>query len=265
MAERPLRILCLGDSLTAGYTQAGLLFHPYHHALVRKLKAAFPDLEVDVVEDGLSGDVSSHFSARLTAAFRAKKMMRPFDWTIVLGGTNDLCSGASPEQTFENLERAWSNGILRRSKVLALTVPEMATTSSSPVVASINARRDRLNALVQGYTHEDYYSYDFKSAFSYTAMSEEDRKRYWDDTLHFTPAGYDLMGDKIGAALVDILHREADAREQDQLLNNGVEQGRQRLRRKRKFKGDENSFEEESGSPGDLRRGYVVVRCKDLD
>lgn len=93
-------------------------------------------------------------------------------------------------------------------------------------------------------------------------MSEEDRKRYWDDRLHLTEDGYDLMGDKIGAALADILHREADAREQDQALNNG---GRRRVRRKRMFKGDENNFEEESGSPGDLRQGYVVVRCKDLD
>lgn len=262
MGLRPLRILCLGDSLTAGYTEFGMVHHPYHTALVKKLKAAFPELEIEVDEDGMDGDFTKNFSPRLTAAFRMKRSMKPYDWTIVLGGTNDLSLAMEPDQIFEYLERTYSNAIRRRSKVLALTVPEVGTVIKSPRILSLNARRDQLNEKIQGYNCKDFYSFDFKSAFSFAAMSDEDRKRYWDDGIHLTPDGYDLMGDRVGAALADILHRDADAREHAQTGAVGTS-GRP-TRRKRKFKDDEVDFDEETSDPGDMRRGYVVVRWKDL-
>ncbi len=42
-------------------------------------------------------------------------------------------------------------------------------------------------------------------------MSETDRKRYWDDAVHFTPDGYDLIGQKVGLALVSLLVKERTA------------------------------------------------------
>ena len=60
MADRqPLRILCVGDSLTAGYTAMGTRFHPYSKKLKEMVAMAFPDLDVETVTDGLSGDTVS--------------------------------------------------------------------------------------------------------------------------------------------------------------------------------------------------------------
>lgn len=89
-------------------------------------------------------------------------------------------------------------------------------------------------------------------------MSEADRERYWDDGVHFTPAGYDRMGNKIGVTFVSMLVRE-------QSDNDRTPMGRKR----RMFKDDEKVFEEEEDpaepiSAG-LDKGYIVVRRRDLD
>jgi hypothetical protein len=84
-------------------------------------------------------------------------------------------------------------------------------------------------------------------------MSEPDRKRYWDDHVHFTPAGYDLIGNKVGMALVSILSKER-----------GLDPQRPQKRR-RLFKGDDKKYEEEVGDPSAIDQGYVVVRRADLE
>jgi len=84
-------------------------------------------------------------------------------------------------------------------------------------------------------------------------MSETDRKKYWDDHIHFTPDGYDLIGNKVGVALVSILAKE-------KALSPQRPQKRRRL-----FKGDEKKYEEEDGDPSAIDQGYVVVRRVDLE
>jgi len=69
MTGRPkLRILCLGDSLTAGYSGWGSVHHPYSEMLENMLSMAYPDLNIITVEDGLSGStVRNGFQARMDA------------------------------------------------------------------------------------------------------------------------------------------------------------------------------------------------------
>jgi lysophospholipase L1-like esterase len=68
-ARRPrLRVLCFGDSLTAGYTSHGAVHHPYEETLVQMLAMAFPDLKIETVEDGVSGaTVKFGYQARMNA------------------------------------------------------------------------------------------------------------------------------------------------------------------------------------------------------
>jgi hypothetical protein len=57
----PLRILCFGDSLTAGYSKFGLIMAPYSRVLKTeldvKLWAWKGRRKVDVATDGQSGDL----------------------------------------------------------------------------------------------------------------------------------------------------------------------------------------------------------------
>ena len=54
--RKKLRILCFGDSLTIGYSSFGAIYHPYSETLQQMIAMALPDLEVEIVEDGRSGD-----------------------------------------------------------------------------------------------------------------------------------------------------------------------------------------------------------------
>ena len=51
-----LHILCMGDSLTAGFSRGGALYHPYTIALKDSLETAFPNLNVSTDNQGVSGD-----------------------------------------------------------------------------------------------------------------------------------------------------------------------------------------------------------------
>ena len=52
----------------------------------------------------------------------------------------------------------------------------------------------------------------------YHSMSEENREQIWDDGLHFTPYGYNVMGDHIAKRLVDIL---ATMTKEDEMAEQG--------------------------------------------
>jgi lysophospholipase L1-like esterase len=83
----PLRILCFGDSLTAGTWNMGCAQSPYSARLRERLCAAFPRREIRVTTDGENGclvSVSS-FTERLERQYR--RVPEGFDWAIVLAGT----------------------------------------------------------------------------------------------------------------------------------------------------------------------------------
>lgn len=99
-----LRILCFGDSLTAGYTRYGLEHYPYSDFLENKLRKSFPLREITIVNDGLSGDrVKAGWFLRRMEGRCAKAAAKPYNWVIVLGGTNDLGWGEAPEAIYEAL------------------------------------------------------------------------------------------------------------------------------------------------------------------
>ncbi len=119
-APRPkLRILCFGDSLTAGYASWGAVHHPYEGRMAEMLAMAFPDLAVETEEDGVSGaTVKSGFLTRMnsqcgllfvcllfwvlcvmcgwvltqvgvvmSSKARKREGEKVYDWAVVLGGT----------------------------------------------------------------------------------------------------------------------------------------------------------------------------------
>jgi acyl-CoA thioesterase I len=98
--ERPLRIVALGDSLTAGL---GL---PANQALPVRLQAALKakGIAVEVADAGVSGDTAANGLARLDWAVGDKA-----DGVIVALGANDMLRGLDPAVTRKALDE-----ILRR-------------------------------------------------------------------------------------------------------------------------------------------------------
>lgn len=72
---KTLRILCFGDSLTAGYSGMGAVYHPYSETLEQMVAMAFPEYRIETVEDGKPGDLASSRGSFLS---RMGKICEPF-------------------------------------------------------------------------------------------------------------------------------------------------------------------------------------------
>ncbi|KAI1166508.1 SGNH hydrolase-type esterase domain-containing protein [Nemania serpens] len=247
-AEPPLRILCFGNSLTCGYPVG----NPYADKVAEKIEAAFPGRKVECEVEGMPGDLvtTGLFLNRMQMSWAS--LEHPYDWTIVLGGTNDLGWGKPADAIIEGLKRVWDIPLSKGGKVMALTIPE--TKGKFPTVTE---RRNEINDVIRSYEKDNFFHFDLFKELPYHNMAPQDRGRYWDpDGLHLQAAGYDLMGEKIGDAIVRIL-RLAEAQSTD--ISSIVSDARQRKAI------EDLIFEEEMGNPRLLSQGYIVVRKKDLD
>ena len=149
-APTTLRVLCFGDSLTSGYTSGGLSSQPYSLSLETVLSAALPNTHIHIETDGLPGDRVRRPGER-PGEFndRIKLYDEPYDWTIVLGGTNDLGYGTSARDVYDALVDVWDWVLDRdeQGRVLALTVPE--APGQDAWTRRITHQREVLNGMIE--------------------------------------------------------------------------------------------------------------------
>lgn len=232
MSHSILRILCFGDSLTSGFCHHGLTEHPYSDRLKELITSAFPHRQVHIFTNGEPGDIASNQPWERRLAEELKK--RPYDWVIVLGGTNDIGNALTGEQTMKGLERTWRSILFKGSQLLALTIPECHVK-----IPWLDEARDHVNEKILNYKARNFHVFDLNKALPYYSLSPNDREEYWDDGLHLSPSGYDWMGSLVAKALIPLLKEEEAAAA---------------------------AYEEESGSGrANISQGYVIVRKKDLD
>lgn len=93
---------------------------------------------------------SSRFLSRIEPTFLTKGGGTPFDWTVILGGTNDLALSIGAERLFEALRAVWAVPLSKGGRVLACTVPD-----SKPGKGNVAPRRAELNALIRGWRQEN--------------------------------------------------------------------------------------------------------------
>jgi acyl-CoA thioesterase I len=171
-AERPITIVALGDSLTAGF---GL---PSERAFPARLAQALRDkgTAVDVVNAGVSGDTASDGAARL-------------DWSVPEGtdavilelGANDALRGIDPKLT-----RAALEAILRRLNERHVAV----------LLAGMRAPRNMGAAYVEAF---DAVFPELASAYGavfypfFLDGAAADRVLNQPDGLHPTAAGIDAI------------------------------------------------------------------------
>ncbi len=111
------KILCYGDSLTAGY---GLPYdQSFPSQLEKKLRAMGYD--ITVINAGVSGETTTGGLARLDWTLRQKP-----DFVILELGANDMLRDIPPTLTRENLDKMLA--ILQEKKIPVLLAGMKATT-----------------------------------------------------------------------------------------------------------------------------------------
>lgn len=199
MAARPaFRILAFGDSLTEGWCDFGTKFRPYTRKLQSLIQSLSNSKPVDVVNRGVSGETTDQMNSRLGLVLDKDG---PFDLVIILGGTNDLGFSLNKdgEPLFRRLRSLHELALRHSPFSVAVTIPETGYEALDQF-APLREKRLQVNNLLKNYV-QDHASKmllcDLSTKLPRKSLSDEDRRKFWADDLHFTPAGYDRMGEII--------------------------------------------------------------------
>lgn len=188
----PVKIVALGDSLTAGY---GL---PTEDGFVPQLQAFLDDQRVEavIVNAGISGDTSAG------GLERANWVMQPdVDGMILALGANDMLRGFSPKITRKNLSGIIEIALAKEIDVLLVGIE--ATQNFGP---TYKREFDGLYAeLAETYGVELYEN--FMAAISRDRDLETMRPFMQRDGLHPNADGVALMVEEMGPVVMGLIDR----------------------------------------------------------
>ncbi|KAG8528896.1 uncharacterized protein KY384_006585 [Bacidia gigantensis] len=156
--------------------------------------------KIQVLIDGLPGDQVNVAYMRRMKENLALAKKKPYDWIVIMGGTNDLGWGQQADVIFDNLKSIWSTALESGASILALNIIETARASDRMV-----AKRRELNEHILNHQANRFYAFDLWSVIRYTGVDKETRARIWDDGLHLTEEGYNIMGKAVAARLFEII------------------------------------------------------------
>lgn len=213
----PFHVLTFGDSITTGYYRNGRAHHPYSIQLERLLNERYsadvgdnvknpvtvcesgqpqPKRLVTVIEAGEDGDFTSSMCTRLTAKLELFPVK--FRYACLLGGLNDM------EPDDPNLAVSIVANLKAMSDTLLQATCEAVFVATVPVCAFdaqiqwYKEAKDSVNSLLRCFARDtpNVFLVDLNSRLNYLALDDDHRKLLWDDSLHFTPTGYDILADQ---------------------------------------------------------------------
>lgn len=192
------RILCLGDSLTEGYTfQESGEFHPYSTTLQRLLNEHCQGTVV-VHTAGVSGEVVvPSMTQRLDKLLN--EASQPYDWVIILGGTNDLGMGLKGNDLLPHILALHNRAKETGSRTLALAIPQYIN-ELKPGNEGYRSEKAKVNIGLKTYCEQSESTSVFVDLWNdlpFGSLPDEERVLYWVDGLHMTPRGYDKMAQVI--------------------------------------------------------------------
>ncbi|CAF1079229.1 unnamed protein product [Rotaria sordida] len=193
--QSPLRFLAFGDSSTAGFCNYGLSNHPYAINL-------FSSVNIPIIIDqkGIPGECVVPSMVKRLETLLFDEYSPHYDWIIILDGTNDLGYRKSAEKIFNEGLKLMYDMILERknqnTKLSVMTVIENGYYTPEHIH---DKQRQILNEMIRNYVknYQDQNRIcliDLDKYISYHSMKDiNQRKAIWDDLIHLTAAGYDLM------------------------------------------------------------------------
>jgi lysophospholipase L1-like esterase len=144
-------------------------------------------IEVTIYNKGVSGEASSDMLRRIDSDVITTKP----NYTIILGGSNDIGWGTEPDEIFENLVQMYEKAASAGIEVIACTLPSVVGDQTY-----IKPRLE-LNELITDYCFDnETVSVDLFSATVDPKTKMLDKK-YSSDGLHLNTSGYQQMAEAI--------------------------------------------------------------------
>jgi len=191
-------ILCLGDSLTQGWSGIGTSApRPYTDRLTQRLRDR--GATTVIKNDGYSGEYTMSMLNRLKTSLMTPQVGTSprYDLVLIQGGTNDLGQWI-PADIVSNLKAMHDVAYRTGAHVGLMTIPEARISS----LRSVEEERDRLEVnrklreFVKSSPHRTILI-DLDAALPQDAAHAQ----IWAaDGLHLSPKGYEAMGDLISEA-----------------------------------------------------------------
>lgn len=217
--------LCLGDSLTAGYpgyspavdgiskgygNEKSQYEYWLNHYCVEYLEKNLGSIEDYIIEDltfvnkGVPGELTRNLLNRIERDL-LNYQPKP-NYSIIIGGTNDLGWGISEEKITENIKTLHKRS--RNADIISIgaTIPPIRQEQSSP---RYNRRKVSLNEKITNFFTNNEIPY----ADLYHGMANNKgnlrKECAYSDGLHFTAEGYRVMGRVLfNDVLKQLIHNE---------------------------------------------------------
>ena len=151
---------------------------------------------------GISGErVINSMSERLDGTLKESK--QPYDWIIILGGTNDLAHRENPDKILASLSQMHDRAKETGARTLVLAIPQYTQEHS------LNTEETaKVNAGLREYcekSHSQSAFVDLHVKLPLATLSNEEKQKYWSNGLHMTPLGYDRMAEVVFDTLKEFI------------------------------------------------------------
>jgi len=203
---RTVKVVAIGDSLTAGYTTPSRYNSHMHNLpytnyldniiITAQSRMGQTDVDVVIVNLGRNGDSARGMLDRLTTEAARHKP----DYVIVWGGINGLFS-KPPEETLQSLIKLYDRVKEIGAKPIACTLTSVANQSKA--IDTITY----VNELITDYCNEN----GIPVADLFKATSYENhvlRVEYSSDGLHLTARGYQKVAETIFKDVIEDILKE---------------------------------------------------------
>lgn len=202
--RKPIRVMCYGDSLTAGYYGSTSNYCPYASKLARRLG-------VHVDEVGMSGWRVDEMVANLDTGCGVDTFGKPgpglavqlgrqkYDVCILMAGTNDLAANRTADQILADLKTLHQHCHARGVRTVAISIPESRFISEAFFRIPASMRRKVNRGLNQwASTIPDKVLFvDMAAQVPYSEFSGN----WHPDGLHMTRQGYNNFGEKLSSLI----------------------------------------------------------------
>lgn len=208
--EQVIRILCFGDSLTAGSTGIRRKRHPYsitlqqhldfhHHTLLgRNILPIF-----EVHNAGIPGErVVDQMFPRLKKILQDARTK--YTWVIILGGTNDLSkyrnssSMGDYKSIFYALVKLHNMAHSYGARTVAITIPDRECMGSGGCYY-LNRTQSKVNDLLRDFAAQNTNKVALVDLANEILLPRDER--LWGDYVHFNEGGYHKMADAIYSSI----------------------------------------------------------------